>query len=43
MIALASVCDPANGGSLVGGDKWALKFHKIWRPSKDAHIAQRFI
>ena len=34
MIALASVFDPANGGSLVGGDKLPLKLqkygHALW-------------
>ena len=28
-IALASICDPAIGGSLVGGDKLPLKLQKF--------------
>ena len=29
MITPASVCDPAIGGTLVGGDKWPLKLQNI--------------
>ena len=29
MITRASICDPAIGGSLVGGDKYPLKLQKF--------------